>query len=774
MKTTLRVAILARASLFAIALLVFGCAKSEDRKVASKVAQNEAPTVAGNTTPSGKEGRKRYKAKEESKKADKAFGRLSSAGGGVKRLSRRAPAKPAADAPAEGEGQKRVQTRAWFPETFLFKPIIVTDAQGRASVDVRVPDRLTTWRVLALAHGRNGAQAGAVASFLGTLPAYVQPIIPPFLRTGDVVKLPVNVVNTTDKEIKTTLVVQATDARVEGPSTQTGGMALTVPAKGSVVQYVTLRATTPGQLRLFARLGGKDSVTRTVKVFPPGRAVEKTFNGTLGSPRTIKIERAAGADPELGEISVTVFAGALAILRSELASSGGRGHDLADAAFSLLLSGKAPALFKALVAAEPSKKQKEAQRQMLRDLTNIATQRILRWARVLDVAKASLIAEAARAHQQNPLIGRLADRARETIERKQSPDGTCGGQSGWSLQRLLVATADCAAASDSRRVRARASVAFQRHAKRIKDPYTAAAILASGAVADSMRKRLTQMVKKALEARPDGSKAFVVGRGVVRADGRRPSSVEATALAVLALGKADKLADLGETILAGYTPGAGWGDGRANLVCMKAAMKLFGGSAPKSVRVELKRDGKVVASGTLDSKKLQQMLSLYAKAKGAEKQVWTIAAEPAMAGLGYALTHTDRVPWTKSTKKGGVELSIAPPKALSVGKRAQLTVRAVAPAYRNFTITLRLPAGVQVDKKPLERLVSQGALRRFKVDDEKVVLRVKGLPSAKVFQANMTVVPTLAGTVKSGANTLLMPRYSLVSPPTAWTVTAAQ
>ncbi len=61
---------------------------------------------------------------------------------------------------------------------------MVTDESGQATVPVRVPDRLTRWRVLALAHSRSGAQAGAVTSFAGTLPTYVDPVVPAFLRTG--------------------------------------------------------------------------------------------------------------------------------------------------------------------------------------------------------------------------------------------------------------------------------------------------------------------------------------------------------------------------------------------------------------------------------------------------------------------------------------------------------------------------------------------------------------------------------------------------------------
>ncbi|MFP2903118.1 alpha-2-macroglobulin family protein [Corallococcus sp. 4LFB] len=83
------------------------------------------------------------------------------------------------DAVGGKDGAAAAPTRAWFPETFLFEPLVVTDANGQATVPVRVPDRLTQWRVLALAHSRSGAQAGAVTSFAGTLPTYVDPCCRP-------------------------------------------------------------------------------------------------------------------------------------------------------------------------------------------------------------------------------------------------------------------------------------------------------------------------------------------------------------------------------------------------------------------------------------------------------------------------------------------------------------------------------------------------------------------------------------------------------------------
>ncbi|MFT7519457.1 MAG: hypothetical protein ACI9MC_001599, partial [Kiritimatiellia bacterium] len=113
------------------------------------------------------------------------------------------------DEPApEGEGGAKART--WFPETFLWQPLVQTDSDGVAQVDVLVPDQLTTWRVLALAHSRAGSQAGAVHTFDSRMDLYVDPVIPDFLHVGDRLDLPVQVVNTSATSSSQTLNVMTT------------------------------------------------------------------------------------------------------------------------------------------------------------------------------------------------------------------------------------------------------------------------------------------------------------------------------------------------------------------------------------------------------------------------------------------------------------------------------------------------------------------------------------------------------------------------------------
>ncbi|MBS1122346.1 MAG: hypothetical protein H6Q90_4574, partial [Deltaproteobacteria bacterium] len=464
---------------------------------------------------------------------------------------------------ADEDGEEAV-TRAWFPETFLFEPLVVTDDHGEATVPVHVPDRLTTWRVLALAHSRSGAQAGATTSFLGTLPTYVDPIVPGFLMTGDEIRLPIQLVNTTDAQVSSNLALQ-----IEGGVLGKAGGARTIPAQGSLVEYATLTASRAGTIKLKVGLGSTDAVVRTIEVQPAGKPVTVTRTGTLAAPRTLTIEGTPGADPTTDRIRLLVFPGALALLRSELSVSTARAG-VAEDAYALLLAGKAGKLLASL----GDKPDPEA----LRTLSILTSQRAIRDGRTLDVTRATLLAEAAHAHPDNPVLSRLGERAAAYLAQHQRPDGTFSGATGWTLQRVLVATADGtravgsnlatnAARQRAMSVAARAAGAFARNLDQVEDAFTAAAILASGSVDGALAGKLKQRVLGGIKTSPDGAAYLDVGDGVVRADGSVPSRAEATALAVLALAGDPKapVADLGTTLLGSYTPVYGWGDGGANL-----------------------------------------------------------------------------------------------------------------------------------------------------------------------------------------------------------------
>ncbi|GMU00573.1 hypothetical protein KH5H1_46930 [Corallococcus caeni] len=681
------------------------------------------------------------------------------------------------DAPGDAVGGKdgaaAAPTRAWFPETFLFEPLVVTDANGQATVPVRVPDRLTQWRVLALAHSRSGAQAGAVTSFAGTLPTYVDPVLPPFLRAGDTVRLPVQVVNTTDKAVEAALKVDVKGAQVEA-----GARTVRVPARGSVVELVTVKAGGAGPVTVRASLGDTDAVVRDFDVWATGQPVVQTRGGSLAAPRTLSLTGPADAQAGSERLRLQVYPGALGVVRAELAAVERRPVDVAGDAYALLLAGQAPELLKALgETADPA---------ALKALALVSTQRVLRAARAPTVDVATRLAEGALAHPDNPVLARLGERLVAQVAQAQRPDGTCQGGEGWTLQRLLVATADCA-----RTVRAaqgtpegkqraaaftvRASGVVERYLPQVKDGYTAAVLLAEGAAEGSVADTLRTRVREALKSGTDGTAWLPVEPDTVRADGQVPSEAEATAMAVLALQGDAKapLADLGAWLLAHYTPGLGWGDGQANRVGLRAALALFKAPLPARVRVTVARDGQVVTEGTYDTKALREVLALEAAAPGsAGTHAWTVRAEPAVPGLGFSLALSAAVPW-KGEAKGGLQLAVTGPKEARVGQLTSVRVQVGAPSSLPLRFQQDLPAGVQVDPASLDALVSSGQVTGWDVQDGALSLSLAPREQGAPVQVEFRVLPTLAGTLQAGASRLDVPGRPDITaslPPSTWAV----
>lgn len=678
------------------------------------------------------------------------------------------------DGAAPAEDAAAPATRAWFPETFLFEPLVETDANGRASLDVKIPDRLTTWRILALAHSRDGAQAGDVATVLGTLPVYLDPLVPKVLLAGDVVDLPIQIVNNTEGPVSGSVAVKAVGAVL---LSAVGDVSL--PAGGSTVRYARLRTERPGEVTLSARFGSYDAVERTFEVRPRGRPVPIERGGTLAAPRELSITVPSDADPNTAKVRLVVFPGALSVLTNEVQSAPARGGAAADA-YALLLSGRASALATSLGG--------EVDEQVLRRMRIVATQRALAHTRSADDMTAALFAEAALAHPDQPLLSRLGERLAAQVANAQRPDGTFFGGAGWTLQRLLVATADGvhavragdhegaspAASRRAKSVTLRASGAFERHLRSVDDPYTAAAVLASGAVSGTIRDELRARVKDALVEREDGARVLPVPKQVVRRDGQRPTEIEATALAVLALAEDESaralLPDLGAALLATYRPWSGFGDPATNLVALRAVLEVFREPIPDRVQIRLSRDGQEVLRGAIDPKRKHER---YALAKNVDDPLgthtWTVEADPPVPGLGFTFVMSSYVPWPV-TERRDVALEIDVAREARVGNKTDVQVRVAAPTGTRVTVEHRLPAGVDPDTASLAEQQRVGRLEAYAVD-EGVVRLTFAVPAGDAPIA-YAVIPSFAGSLHAPASSveILGRGITMHVPPSVWSI----
>jgi hypothetical protein len=700
----------------------------------------------------------------------------------------------------EGVPAEPAALRSWFPETFLWAPRVITDASGKGSVDVPVPDRLTTWRILALAHSQKGAQSGALTSFTSNLPLSVDVVLPPFLVAGDRVALPIQLVNSTDKSITQTLTTKA-----EGASLTGAPGSISVDPLGTRAAVAWLEAKSPGDVVVEARVE-QDAVRRTVEVHSAGQPQRAEKSGTLAAKRTFKLTLTgpggSGADsaalPPVGPLpgsslaSVQVFPGALAILRAELAAAPDRGSR-DDDGYLAALAGRAGALSGKLGAPVPSE-------QLLR-LQRIAAQRAARYALAPNLDTAMALAPGACTHDTETLLGRTGEHLAAFAARAQRPDGTFAGGDGWPLPRLLVATADgvrtiracvraaptgadsitAEAARDSARreiaTTLRARGAFERNAGRIDDAYTAAVVAASGAVDGDVLAELRKKVIAALVEQGDGARALPVPELAFRADGSRPNETEATAFAILAL-KDDPdatklLPDLGARVLASYRPYAGFGDGRTNLIALDAVSLLFADPLPQQVVVSLTVNGKARGSDSLSGPRLHEVMTLDADIADAGKEIEvTVEADPPVPGLSYVFAVDFATPWPAPPPDAGLNLDVILPK-MTAGQPADMGLRAVAPGGAALRITQGLPAGVDVVKTSLEALRDAGTISSFEIKEGTLTVDAPARNQGELFDVKVKVVPTLAGTLHARETSVALAGdagSAVYFPPAVWTV----
>ena len=633
-------------------------------------------------------------------------------------------------------GAGRAATRAWFPESFLWMPMVETNAAGAATVPVTVPDTLTTWRVLAVGQSTEGAQGGTVESFLSTLPAYVDVVAPSFAIAGDRFGLPVQVVNQGESVLSSALSVDVAGSGYAG--------SVAVPVGGSSVRVVPVTAGAPGDLVVRAVLGNIDTVEKHVAVRPSGRPVEQIRGGTLAGPRALTLDGVPGG--RYGDLRVVVFPGARSVIAREAAVAGRRSGGVAGAAYAYQLAGRARPLTGTGDLSEES----------LRTLSLVALQQLTYACRAPDADTAAIAYVGLRGADPGTLAGRLAERLADTVRRGQQPDGLYGLSDGSSLDAVLVNTARAvwALGPDEQAARLRAQGAFERFRDRLDTPAVAVWALAAGVVEGELADALRVEVTEALVTQPDGTRRLD-GMGSV-------SDAEATALAALVLADDAIRADLAASLLTRYTAWQGFGPGYANLVALDAIDAVMGGEVPARVTVRLEVDGQPAGEASLDPAAPYQAITLSGPAVEAPgpHQV-RLVADPPVPGLAFTLNATTYLPWTQQVA-AGLDVTVTP-GPLRVGESTTVTIAVAGPADALVDLDIGLPAGVSVDKATLP---SDGT---WQVEDGALHATAVPLTDGR-WSATVRATPEIAGMVQTGPTVVAAGGERFIRVPTTWSV----
>lgn len=95
--------------------------------------------------------------------------------------------------------------RTDFSETAFFYPQLRTNKKGEVSMEFTLPESLTTWRFMGLAHTRDMDYGELSASVTASKDFMLQPNLPRFVRIGDEVSFTASLMNLTEKGIKGTV-----------------------------------------------------------------------------------------------------------------------------------------------------------------------------------------------------------------------------------------------------------------------------------------------------------------------------------------------------------------------------------------------------------------------------------------------------------------------------------------------------------------------------------------------------------------------------------------
>ena len=117
----------------------------------------------------------------------------------------------------EAQNNEPINLRENFNALAVFAPNVKTDANGKATVDVKLPDNLTRYRVTAISVDTGKRFGKGESNITARQPLMVRPSAPRFMNFGDRVSLPVVVQNQTDKDMTVDVAVRATNAIISEP-----------------------------------------------------------------------------------------------------------------------------------------------------------------------------------------------------------------------------------------------------------------------------------------------------------------------------------------------------------------------------------------------------------------------------------------------------------------------------------------------------------------------------------------------------------------------------
>lgn len=223
----------------------------------------------------------------------------------VERINQQVQAEAKGGGGGGGPEQQASPVRRNFQDTAFWKADVVTDADGKATLTVPLPDNLTTWNLTAKGVTKDTLVGTGSVDILSTKPVLIRPVVPRFFVPGDKVLVEAVVNNNTAKDVTVDVKLQATGLTLNGNATQP----LTVKANDKAkVSWQTSVDTTADAVQVqFSADGGgySDALAATLPIVRPTSPEVVGTAGTVDSKVAEKIQVPANVDPTAGGLKIT-------------------------------------------------------------------------------------------------------------------------------------------------------------------------------------------------------------------------------------------------------------------------------------------------------------------------------------------------------------------------------------------------------------------------------------------------------------------------------------
>lgn len=201
--------------------------------------------------------------------------------------------------------------RQFFPETLYSNPQVITDQNGQATIDVRMADSITSWRLTGLANSLNGNIGSGNLAMIVFQDFFVDIDLPVSLTQEDEVSIPVSIFNYLKSTQNITLELKQEDwfDLLEEPT-----KSVSINANGIDVVHFRIKARKLGnhKLTVIARGDKKsDAITRDIEIVPDGKEIRVSYSDMLDQDVrktiTVPLEAIDGSEKLLIKVYPGIF-----------------------------------------------------------------------------------------------------------------------------------------------------------------------------------------------------------------------------------------------------------------------------------------------------------------------------------------------------------------------------------------------------------------------------------------------------------------------------------